>query len=121
MSPTLSPDLKAVLPFEHQLVQYINAAQQNRMIVEKAQTILDEHTTQLEALAEQNKHVLLLLSAILKSHGGSIRFTTQHMVGCDLEDLTFSTDTNPELGVVVVSLQSNSGTPFKDFIKETMK
>jgi hypothetical protein len=42
------------------------------------------------------------------------------MVEADLEDLTFSTDVNPELGVVVLSLQSNSGTPFKDFVKQTM-
>lgn len=102
-------------------MQYIATNQHNRQIVEKAQAILDEQAGHLATLVDQNKQVLLLLSAILKSHGGSIRFTTQHMVDCDLKDLTFSTDVNPELGVVVVSLQSKSGKPFEDFIKETMK
>jgi hypothetical protein len=120
LSQQLSPDLQAVIGFENQLVQYIASSQHNRQIVEKAQGILDDQAQKMAALVDQNRQVLLLLSAILKSHGGSIRFTTQHMVDCNLEDLTFSTDVNPELGVVIVSLQSNSGVPFKDFIKETM-
>lgn len=118
-SPT--PPVNPLETFEQQLIQYISASQHNRQVVEKAQSILDDQATKLRELGAQNEQILLLLASILKSHGGSIRFTTQHMVNCDLKDLTFSTDTNPELGVVIVSLQSNSGTPFEDFIKKTVE
>lgn len=115
------PPAGPIEAFEQQLIQYISASQHNRQVVEKAQSILDDQATKLRELGAQNEQILLLLASILKSHGGSIRFTTQHMVNCDLKDLTFSTDTNPELGVVIVSLQSNSGTPFEDFIKKTVE